>query len=45
MTSMSDTIHSGDAYCGSGCSSNCDAKAECGQNAVPAGKKCPLNTW
>ncbi len=25
------------------CWSNCDAHAECGKNALPAGKKCPLN--
>lgn len=34
----------GATYCGSGCSSNCDAIAECGVNAFPSGKKCPLNT-
>ncbi len=34
----------GPTYCGAGCVSNCGAVAECGQNAVPAGKKCPLNT-
>ncbi|KAF3112314.1 hypothetical protein TWF706_010901 [Orbilia oligospora] len=33
----------GPASCGTGCSSNCDAKAECGQYAEPAGKTCPLN--
>jgi len=45
VTSAANTIHSGDTYCGLGCLSNCNAKAECGQNAVPAGKECPLNTW
>ncbi|KAH6867367.1 hypothetical protein B0T10DRAFT_572385 [Thelonectria olida] len=30
-------------YCGDGCQSNCDAKAECGQFAETAGKTCPLN--
>ncbi|KAF5557753.1 glycosyl hydrolase family 18 [Fusarium napiforme] len=30
-------------YCGKGCQSNCDAKAECGKYASPTGKKCPLN--
>lgn len=34
----------GPVYCGDGCTSNCDAVAECGQFAVPAGKTCPLNT-
>lgn len=34
----------GDTYCGKGCQSNCDAKAECGKDASPRGKKCPLNT-
>ena len=35
----------GDTYCGDGCQSNCDAKAECGENADPPGKGCPLNVW
>ncbi len=30
----------GATYCGSGCSSNCDAIAECGVKASPSGKKC-----
>ncbi|ATY66444.1 bacteriodes thetaiotaomicron symbiotic [Cordyceps militaris] len=30
-------------FCGTGCQSNCDAKAECGQYASPQGKTCPLN--
>ncbi|KAG9571281.1 glycoside hydrolase family 18 protein, partial [Aureobasidium melanogenum] len=34
----------GPTYCGSGCSSNCDATAECGQYAKEPGQKCPLNT-
>ncbi|KAH7317114.1 symbiotic chitinase [Stachybotrys elegans] len=34
----------GPTYCGDGCTSNCDAHAECGQYAVPKDKKCPLNT-
>ncbi|RWA12800.1 hypothetical protein EKO27_g2300 [Xylaria grammica] len=34
----------GPTYCGTACTSNCDAKAECGQYASPAGKTCPLNT-
>ena len=34
----------GDVYCGDGCTSNCNATAECGKHASPAGKKCPLNT-
>jgi hypothetical protein len=38
------TAYGGPTYCGSGCISNCDAVAECGQYASPAGKKCPLNT-
>ncbi|KAF3169076.1 hypothetical protein TWF751_007543 [Orbilia oligospora] len=33
----------GPLSCGTGCSSNCDAKAECGQYAEPVGKTCPLN--
>ncbi|KAI1505939.1 hypothetical protein F5X99DRAFT_404485 [Biscogniauxia marginata] len=40
----------GEEYCGTNgqspnevCWSNCDAKAECGENADPPGKKCPLN--
>lgn len=40
----------GDTYCGTtgespndDCWSNCDAHAECGEHAVPAGKGCPLN--
>ncbi|KAF2009039.1 glycoside hydrolase family 18 protein [Aaosphaeria arxii CBS 175.79] len=35
----------GPLYCGDGCSSNCDAAAECGQHAKTPGKTCPLNTW
>ncbi len=35
----------GPASCGSGCVSNCQATAECGQYASTAGKTCPLNTW
>lgn len=34
----------GDKYCGDGCTSNCDAMAECGKHARPSGKRCPLNT-
>lgn len=34
----------GDTYCGKGCVSNCDAVAECGKDAQPANKTCPLNT-
>ncbi|KAK6345772.1 hypothetical protein TWF718_007678 [Orbilia javanica] len=33
----------GPESCGTGCSSNCDAKAECGQYTEPVGKTCPLN--
>lgn len=40
----------GDEYCGTSgespngaCWSNCDAHAECGKDALPAGKPCPLN--
>ncbi|KAI0467970.1 glycosyl hydrolases family 18-domain-containing protein [Xylaria cf. heliscus] len=29
--------------CGSGCTSNCDAKAACGQYGTPGSQKCPLN--
>lgn len=31
------------AYCGKGCLSNCDAKAECGEYAKVKGQTCPLN--
>lgn len=31
------------AYCGTGCTSNCDAKAQCGQYAAKPGQTCPLN--
>lgn len=34
----------GKTYCGDGCVSNCKAVAECGKDASPSGKKCPLNT-
>ncbi|KAL4958708.1 uncharacterized protein BDV14DRAFT_194358 [Aspergillus stella-maris] len=34
----------GPTYCGAGCVSNCNAVAECGKFANPAGKRCPLNT-
>jgi hypothetical protein len=34
----------GSAYCGTGCTSNCKAVAECGIDASPSGKTCPLNT-
>lgn len=30
-------------YCGTGCQSNCDAKAECGEYAATVGASCPLN--
>lgn len=33
----------GPTYCGTGCTSNCNSHAECGQYSQPAGKKCPLN--
>ncbi|PNP44197.1 hypothetical protein THARTR1_11088 [Trichoderma harzianum] len=33
----------GPAYCGIGCTSNCDAKAECGQFSADGKKTCPLN--
>lgn len=29
--------------CGTGCQSNCNAKAECGPYALPENSKCPLN--
>lgn len=34
----------GTVYCGPGCTSNCNAVAECGKDANPPGKTCPLNT-
>jgi hypothetical protein len=34
----------GPASCGTGCISNCNAHAECGEFSSPANKKCPLNT-
>lgn len=33
----------GSTYCGDGCQSNCEAKAECGKNAAKPGQSCPLN--
>lgn len=33
----------GPTYCGNGCTSNCDAHAECGQYAAKPGTTCPLN--
>ncbi|KAH7120620.1 hypothetical protein EDB81DRAFT_666993 [Dactylonectria macrodidyma] len=30
-------------YCGDGCQSNCNSKAECGQYAATPGETCPLN--
>ncbi|KAF5244294.1 hypothetical protein FANTH_7804 [Fusarium anthophilum] len=33
----------GDKYCGKGCQSHCDAKADCGANAAKPGQTCPLN--
>ena len=33
----------GDKYCGKGCQSHCDAKADCGVNAATPGQTCPLN--
>lgn len=33
----------GPVYCGIGCSSNCDAKAECGQYSADGKTECPLN--
>ncbi|CCM00583.1 uncharacterized protein FIBRA_02619 [Fibroporia radiculosa] len=33
----------GTEYCGTGCLSNCDAKAECGPNAPAGNQTCPLN--
>ncbi|KAK0669896.1 bacteriodes thetaiotaomicron symbiotic chitinase [Cercophora samala] len=34
----------GPTYCGSGCSSNCGATAECGRYSKIPGTTCPLNT-
>ncbi|OGM50923.1 hypothetical protein ABOM_000717 [Aspergillus bombycis] len=34
----------GPTYCGTGCISQCDAKAECGKYAQNPGETCPLNT-
>ncbi|KAF7131458.1 hypothetical protein CNMCM5793_004683 [Aspergillus hiratsukae] len=33
----------GDVYCGDGCTSNCNAKAECGQFSETGDALCPLN--
>ncbi|KAJ5399170.1 hypothetical protein N7465_009659 [Penicillium sp. CMV-2018d] len=33
----------GSTYCGTGCTSNCDAKAPCGENSESGDAKCPLN--
>lgn len=35
----------GPTYCGDGCTSNCNAHAECGKDSNPPGKTCPLNVW
>ncbi|KAF4336894.1 bacteriodes thetaiotaomicron symbiotic chitinase, partial [Fusarium beomiforme] len=34
----------GPKYCGTGCQSHCDAKAECGRYAKDPGQGCPLNS-
>ncbi|KAG6197388.1 hypothetical protein E4U50_007948 [Claviceps purpurea] len=34
----------GAAYCGKGCTSNCDAVAECGKDSKDGKTTCPLNT-
>ncbi|KAL7938018.1 glycoside hydrolase family 18 protein [Trichoderma chlorosporum] len=33
----------GQVYCGDGCTSNCDAKAECGKDSASGTATCPLN--
>lgn len=33
----------GETFCGTDCTSNCDAKPTCGKDANPVGKTCPLN--
>ncbi|OQE13828.1 hypothetical protein PENFLA_c043G08195 [Penicillium flavigenum] len=33
----------GTTYCGTGCTSNCDAKAECGKDSKSGHATCPLN--
>ncbi|PIL32554.1 hypothetical protein GSI_05257 [Ganoderma sinense ZZ0214-1] len=33
----------GSDFCGDGCTSNCNAVAECGPNAAPGHEDCPLN--
>ncbi|KAM3426153.1 hypothetical protein NHJ13734_009626 [Beauveria thailandica] len=33
----------GPKYCGDGCQSHCDARAECGEYAMKPGLSCPLN--
>jgi hypothetical protein len=33
----------GDDFCGTGCQGNCNATAECGENAVPGNFDCPIN--
>lgn len=43
FSSDTGTCGFGDTFCGSDCVSQCDAKLECSQYAVPAGKTCPLN--
>ena len=35
----------GATYCGTGCTSNCNAHAECGKDALVPGQACPLNVW
>lgn len=34
----------GPVYCGDGCLSDCEAKAECGKYAEHGARECPLNT-
>lgn len=34
----------GATYCGKGCTSNCDAVAECGKDSKDGKTTCPLNT-
>ncbi|UKZ63160.1 uncharacterized protein TrAtP1_004390 [Trichoderma atroviride] len=33
----------GQVFCGDGCTSNCDAKAECGKDSASGSAACPLN--
>ncbi|KAI0714386.1 glycoside hydrolase superfamily [Cerioporus squamosus] len=43
LFSYSTQTFAGNDFCGDGCTSNCDAVAECGPDAAPGHEDCPLN--